>query len=327
VVISQQKEKDSGESREKVMSIDPHTLASDLGARRELAANKWRADPLPTGRAAEAALQSEIDAHGLHEQIVQLETDGYAVLPPGKAAPIEIVARIKEVMLDIESRVDKTHLPNSGLGTTLFHMLPENSVFEAALMAPAPLTLVTYLLGYRAKLSQCTGLIKDRGAPALALHADHSGKFPAPWSMVSNYSVVTWVLTEYNRENGAVCVWPGSHRWGKPVPADLTMSHDHPDVRVLELEPGSVIIWHGSLWHGAVPRTADGRRMTLVLPHVRDAIQPQELFWASVTPEMIERNPARFATLMGLTSAGPWLQDGPDPKRLGMGPISGSQFD
>lgn len=124
------------------MSIDPRTLASELGVLRKLAENKWRADPLPTGRAAEAALQSEIEAHGLHEQIVQLETDGYAVLP-----------------------------------------------------------------------------------------------------------------------------------------------------------------------------------------HVRDAIQPQELFWVSVTPEMIERNPAWFATLMGLTSAGPWIQDGPDPKRLGMGPISGSQFD
>ena len=88
------------------MSIDPHTLASDLGGLRKLAENKWRADPLPTGRAAEAALQSEIEAHGLHEQIVQLETDGYAVLPPGKAAPIDIVARIKEAMLDIEEGAD-----------------------------------------------------------------------------------------------------------------------------------------------------------------------------------------------------------------------------
>lgn len=42
---------------------------------------------------------------------------------------------------------------------------------------------------------------------------------------------------------------------------------------------------------------------------------------------MIERNPARFSTLMGLTSAGPWLQDGPDPLRLGMGPTSESHYE
>ena len=310
------------------MAIDRFALAADLAELRALAREKWDEDPLPVGPAATERLQADIDVHDLHENVVQLETDGYTVMAPGQAAPIEIIERIKEALLELEQRMNTNNLgAQSGLGTTLFHMLPEHRVFEEALMAAPSLTLVTYLLGYRAKLSQCTGLIKDSGAPALALHADHSGKFPAPWSNVSNYCVVTWVLTDYTRDNGAVCVWPGSHRWGKPVPPDMTMAHDHPEIRVLEVPAGSVIIWHGSLWHGAVPRTADGRRMTLVLPHVRDPIQPQELFWASVTPDMIERNPPRFCTLMGLTSAGPWLQDGPDPVRLAMGPGSGSQFE
>ena len=189
------------------------------------------------------------------------------------------------------------------------------------------LTLVSYLLGYRAKLSQCTGLIKGKGTPALPLHADHSGKFPAPWGPLANYCVITWVLTDYTRDNGAVCVWPGSHRWGRPVPPDLTMAHDHEDIRVLEIPAGSLIAWHGSLWHGAVPRQSDGQRVTLVLPHVRDALQPQELFWATTTPEMLKRNGPRFGTLMGLTSAGPWIADGPSPSRLAMGPLLGSPFE
>jgi hypothetical protein len=310
------------------VAIDRYALAKEMRALRGLARDKWQQDPLPVGPAATQQLQADIDVYELHKNIVQLETDGYTVIPPGKAAPVAIIERIKDAMLELATRVDTGSLGSqSGLGSTLFHMLPEHEVFEEALMAGPSLTLVTYLLGFRAKLSQCTGLIKDSGAPALALHADHSGKFPAPWSKLSNYSVVTWVLTDYTRENGAVCVWPGSHRWGKPVPPDMVMAHDHEEVRVLEVPAGSVIIWHGSLWHGAVPRTAEGRRMTLVLPHVRDPVQPQELFWASVTPEMVERHPARFCTLMGLTSAGPWLQDGPDPARLAMGPTSGSQFE
>ena len=310
------------------MSIDRYALAAELAELRRLAAAKWQQDPLPSGPAATKALQQNIAKFELEANIAQLETDGYTVLPPGKAAPIEIIERIKDAMLRLEGRVDGNQLgENSGLGGTLFHMLPEDPVFEEALMSEVALTLVTYLLGHRAKLSQCTGLIKGQGTPALALHADHSGKFAAPWSMQSNYSVVTWVLTDYTRDNGAVCVWPGSHRWGRPVPADLTMAHDHEEIRVLEIPAGSLIVWHGSTWHGAVPRESDGRRMTLVLPHVRDAVQPQELFWASVTPQMIERNAARFCTLMGLTSAGPWIQDGPDPGRLAMGPISGSQYD
>ncbi|MEE2783880.1 MAG: phytanoyl-CoA dioxygenase family protein [Pseudomonadota bacterium] len=308
--------------------IDRYALADEMGEMRRLAAEKWAADPLPNGPEATAALQGNIAKFGLEANIAQLETDGYTVLPPGKAGPLELIERIKAAMLEIEQRVSTDNLGDqSGLGTTLFHMLPEDRAFEEALMSEVALTLVTYLLGYRAKLSQCTGLIKGKGTPALGLHADHSGKFAAPWSMQANYSVVTWVLTDYTRDNGAVCVWPGSHRWGRPVPPDMMMAHDHEEIRVLEIPAGSMIIWHGSTWHGAVPRVSDDRRMTLVLPHVRDAIQPQELFWASVTPEMIERNPARFCTLMGLTSAGPWLQDGPDPTRIAMGPVSGSQFD
>ena len=309
------------------MSIDRYALAQELDSLRKLARAKWLQDPLPVGREAENRLRDEINATDLQNHVLDLETDGYTVLPPGKAAPLEFFDEIRDVMDHLSSRAKTDNLPDSGLGKTLFHMLPENRVFENAVMAAAPLTLVTYLLGYRAKLSQCTGLIKESGAPALAIHADHSAKFPAPWSMVSNYCVVTWVLTDYTRENGAVCVWPGSHLKGQPVPTDLAAAHDREEIRVLEVPKGSVIVWHGSLWHGAVPRTASGRRMTLVLPHVRDGIQAQELFWASTTEEMIERNGPRFATLMGLTSAAPWIQDGPNLERLAMAPFGGSKFE
>ena len=310
------------------MAIDRFQLEVELNALRDLALRKWKDDPLPAGRAASERLKREIEENDLHKNIAELETDGYTILPPGKSAPLDLIERIKTAMdrLAQSKRTDSTeHSP--GLGSSLFHMLPEDPVFEEALMAPAPLTLVSYLVGYRAKLSQCTGLIKDQGAPALGLHADHSGKFPAPWGKLSNYTVVTWVLTDYTRENGALCVWPGSHRFSRPVPPDMTMAHDHEDIRVIEVPAGSVIAWHGSLWHGAVPRTAEGNRMTLVLPHVRDSVQAQELFWASTTPKMIERNPARFCTLMGLTSLYPWIQDGPGIERLQMVPWAGSQFE
>ena len=309
------------------MSIDQVTLARELNHLRELAQKKWEEDPLPTGRDAEVRLKKEIQALALESHITDFETDGYTVLPPGTAAPIELFDEIASVMEGLAKRLKTDNPAVSGLGETLYHMLPEHPAFERALMARAPLTLVTYLLGYRAKLSQCTGLIKDSNVPALGIHADHSAKCPAPWSPISNYSVVTWVLTDYTRENGAVCVWPGSHLRGQPVPENLVMAHDHPEMRVLEIPRGSVIIWHGSLWHGALPRTASGRRMTLVLPHVRDSVQPQELFWSSVTEEMISRNPPRFCTLMGLTSGPPWFQDGPDREQFVMSPYGGSKFE
>ena len=309
------------------MPLDTKPLIAHLAELRALAMAKYDAEPLPTGDAARATLGRELDALDLKAHVADLETDGYTVLPPGKAKPVAFFDELRETLLRLAVDDSSRNLgPESGLGSTLFHLLPRARILEEALLAPAPLALVTYLLGYRAKLSQSTGLIKEAGAKPLAIHADHSGKIPAPWPSVAQYCNVTWVTTDYTRENGAVCVWPGSHRFCRPVPPDLVMAHDHPEVVVLEIPKGSVIVWHGSLWHGAVPRTSAGRRVTLVFPHVRDHVQAQELYWASTTPEMIERNNSRFCALMGLYSAYPWIEDGP-PRTLALTPRSGSQFE
>ena len=309
------------------MALDTKPLIAHLAEVRALAMAKYDAEPLPTGDAARATLGQELDALDLKAHVADLETDGYTVLPPGKAKPVTFFDELRDTLLRLAVDDSSRNLgPESGLGSTLFHLLPRAPILEEALLAPAPLALVTYLLGYRAKLSQSTGLIKEAGAKPLAIHADHSGKIPAPWPSVAQYCNVTWVTTDYTRENGAVCVWPGSHRFCRPVPPDLVMAHDHPEVVVLEIPKGSVIVWHGSLWHGAVPRTSAGRRVTLVFPHVRDHVQAQELYWASTTPEMIERNNSRFCALMGLYSAYPWIEDGP-PRTLALTPRSGSQFE
>ena len=309
------------------MPLDTKPLIAHLAELRALAMAKYDAEPLPTGDAARAILGQELDALDLKAHVADLETDGYTVLPPGKAKPVAFFDELRDTLLGLAADDCSRNLgPESGLGSTLFHLLPRARILEEALLAPAPLALVTYLLGYRAKLSQSTGLIKEAGAKPLAIHADHSGKIPAPWPSVAQYCNVTWVTTDYTRENGAVCVWPGSHRFCRPVPPDLVMAHDHPEVVVLEIPKGSVIVWHGSLWHGAVPRTSAGRRVTLVFPHVRDHVQAQELYWASTTPEMIERNNSRFCALMGLYSAYPWIEDGP-PRTLALTPRSGSQFE
>ncbi len=309
------------------MALDTQPLVAHLAALRALAMEKFEAAPLPAGDAARATLARELEALDLKPHVAELETDGYTVLPPGKAAPLAFFDELRETLLTLrEDDASRDLGPQSGLGKTLFHLLPRARIVEDALLAPAPLALVTYLLGYRAKLSQSTGLIKNSDAGPLAIHADHSGKIPAPWPSVAQYCNVTWVTTDYTRAGGAVCVWPGSHRFCRPVPADLTMAHDHPEVRVLELPKGSVIVWHGSLWHGAVPRTDDGERVTLVLPHVRDHMQAQELYWATTTPAMIARHGSRFCALMGLYSAYPWLDDGP-PDTLALTPRSGSQFE
>lgn len=296
------------------MPIDHVSMMRELARLRELAARKVEADRLPVELNAQLHARAELGGLGLDQHAVDLETRGYTILPPGTAAPLEFCDQLRETILEIARQDQPEALgPGKPRGRLVWHLLARDQIFEKALMAPAPLALVAYLMGYRAKLSQCTGAIKDNSSTAaFELHADQSRKVPAPWPSDAQYCTVTWALTDYDRDNGAVCVVPGSHKLCADVPESMVSAHDHPSVEVVEAPAGSVIVWHGGLWHGAVPRTAPGERVTLIMPMVRFHLLPQELFWASTTPEMIERNSARFAALMGLLGGWPWGADGPD---------------
>ncbi len=80
---------------------------------------------------------------------------------------------------------------------------------------------------------------------------------------------------------------------------------------MIEAAAGSLIVWHSNLWHGAVPRTADGTRVTLVMFAMRSQMRTQEDYAFTTTREMIERSPARFSVLTGLLSEVSWAGIGP----------------
>ena len=65
------------------MAIDAIELARELNDLRARAAKKLVDEPLPIGRDATLRLQDEIRKHDLASHIVELDTDGYTVLPPG----------------------------------------------------------------------------------------------------------------------------------------------------------------------------------------------------------------------------------------------------
>ena len=70
----------------------------------------------------------------------------------------------------------------------------------------------------------------------------------------------------------------------------------------LEVPAGSLIIWHGNSWHGALPSKQHGYRVSYVQYFSRPsaASDVPRNYQSVVTPEMLARNPKRFATLLGV---------------------------
>ena len=197
-------------------------------------------------------------------------------------------------------------------GRNFSYLLFEDEAFQEAILNPVVGTLVTHLLGENAILSNCLAFIKGPGNDDLALHCDNV-YVSAPFPMHAQVCNATWLLTDYSKEDGALCFVPGSHQYGRhPEPGEGLA-----DRVAIEAPAGSLAFWHGNTWHGAFARTKPGVRMNLINAFMRMHMRPQEPYRENVTREQLERWPPRFATLLGKHVGYGWKEEGPDYTKLG----------
>jgi hypothetical protein len=275
---------------------------------------------------AEAAtsLWADVTRHGLESHVAELEVLGYTVVPPGKVAPAGFAQTLLQTVLDVYERRHGRQLdvgattdmndPASSLGVHLAYLLLEDPIFQQAVLNPVVLTLADYMLGRNCVVYDCVSLIKGPGGPDLAVHCDNvmvSSPFP-PHDLVCNF---TWALTDYSEENGALFMIPGSHK-----------QYRHPrsgeglDDRIIVTAPaGSLIVWTGRTWHGALSRTAPGVRVNLITAMCRPFIRPQEPYREDVEQELLERNDPRLARLLGQHINYGWREEGPQGEPLPAG--------
>jgi hypothetical protein len=270
---------------------------------------------LPISPAAED-LWSEIVRLGLERNIAELEVRGFTVILPDKAAPKGFAQRLRAAILDVsekrtgvrpDEQMGATHARDPRpFGQLMSYMLFEDPVFQEAMCNPVGTTLVRYLLGETAMASNCIAIVKGPGGVDLGLHADNAlvhAPFPSN-QMVCN---VTYALSDYSRENGALCFVPGSQKYYRHPVGDEGL-----DQRVaVECPAGSMIFWGGNTWHGAFARTAPGLRVNLLMAFMRPFMRPQEPYREDVSQEVLDANPPIFARFMGQHLNYGWREEGP----------------
>jgi ectoine hydroxylase-related dioxygenase (phytanoyl-CoA dioxygenase family) len=80
-----------------------------------------------------------------------------------------------------------------------------------------------------------------------------------------------WALTDFTEENGATRIIPGSHlRDHSPVYGK------HYDSIPAEMKKGSVLVWHGSLWHGGGANRTSERRVGIAMNYCAGWVRQQE---------------------------------------------------
>jgi ectoine hydroxylase-related dioxygenase (phytanoyl-CoA dioxygenase family) len=103
-----------------------------------------------------------------------------------------------------------------------------------------------------------------------------------------------WALTDFTEANGATRVIPGSHL------ADHSPEYGHPfDSIAAEMPKGSVLLWHGSLWHGGGANATSERRVGLAMNYCAGFARQQENQQLGIPRDIAAHFSPRLRQLVG----------------------------
>ena len=316
------------------------------------------AKPATSAAQNERPLQGVTDAAfaslmkmGLGQYVAELENFGYTVVPPELSGASDLLKPLLKAISRISAERNNGTKPDfktgashsEGMGPAgqhLFFLLGEDPVFQQAMMNPVVVNFVKYLMPDPI-ISSVTSMLKGPGIMPLQLHSDQPIQ-PIPRSLVCN---TTYLLSDYTRDNGALCFVPGSHKLmrnpglaenfhelmrnpglaenfslgdlsqkevGQKLKAGELTIKSAPNAKAVEAKKGSLVIWHGNTWHGAFNRTNAGLRVNLIVYWCSASLRPQEPYREQLSDAVIKAGGEEFAQLIGRGIHHGWMSEGPE---------------
>jgi ectoine hydroxylase-related dioxygenase (phytanoyl-CoA dioxygenase family) len=210
----------------------------------------------------EATVRQHVDA---------IDRDGYTVLErvidpallDALAADLERLEREYEV-------VPSDNSFEGGHTVRIYNLLALGKLYEEIPVHPEVLPVVEGVLDPGCLVSSLSSISIMPGEGAQPIHADDQ-LIPLPKPHVPTVCNTMWALTDFTEENGATRIIPGTHR------ADASPDYGAPyDSMAAEMSRGSVLVWHGSLWHGGGANRSAATRVGIAMNYCAGWIRQQE---------------------------------------------------
>jgi ectoine hydroxylase-related dioxygenase (phytanoyl-CoA dioxygenase family) len=235
-----------------------------------------------------------LDPDRFADHAKQLDEDGYTIVED--AIEPELVAELAAALLDLERFFDVQPAGNSFEGAAtlrVYNLLALGRVWERVPVHASVLPLVEHVLDPGCLISSLSSITILPGESAQPIHADDQ-LLPIPKPHVPTVCNSMWALTDFTGANGATRIVPGSHR------ADHSPDYGAPyDSIAAEMPRGSVLIWHGSLWHGGGANATDEPRVGIAMNYCAGYIRQQENQQLGIPPEIAARFEPRLRELAG----------------------------
>ena len=205
------------------------------------------------------------------DSLAEIDEVGYTILE--NAIEPDLIDALNDELVGLERHLGAVPATNSFEGTKtvrIYNLLAYQSEFARIPVHPAILPVAESVLDPGLLISSLSSIAIDPGETAQPIHADDQ-VIPLPKPHPATVCNTMWALTDFTEANGATRVIPGTHK------ADCSPDYGHPyDSVPAEMAKGSVLVWHGSLWHGGGANTTDTRRVGIAMNYCAGYIRQQE---------------------------------------------------
>jgi ectoine hydroxylase-related dioxygenase (phytanoyl-CoA dioxygenase family) len=235
-----------------------------------------------------------VDEAAVAQHVKAVANDGYTIVE--HAIEPDLVDALRRDLRQLETFFEVEPAANSFEGhhtLRVYNLLAFGPRFEQIPVHPNVLPIIEGVLDPGCLISSLSSISIQPGETAQPIHADDQ-LIPIPKPHPPTVCNSMWALTDFTEANGATRLVPGTHL------ADHSPDYgaDY-DTIPAEMPAGSVLIWHGSLWHGGGANTTDDTRMGIAMNYCAGYIRQQENQQHGLPRETVERFSPRLRQLVG----------------------------
>jgi len=236
---------------------------------------------------------TEPSAAAKQAHLDRIATQGYSIVED--AIDPDVIDALNEDLLRLERELDITPAHNDFEGEAtvrIYNLLVHGALYEQIPVHPTMLPLVEGVLDAGCLVSSLSSISIGPGETAQPIHADDQ-LIPLAKPHAPTVCNTMWALTDFTEENGATRIIPGTHLEDNP---DYFGTYDSIPA---EMAKGSVLIWHGSLWHGGGANRSNERRVGIAMNYCAGYIRQQENQQLGIPRDIARQFSPRLRELVG----------------------------
>jgi ectoine hydroxylase-related dioxygenase (phytanoyl-CoA dioxygenase family) len=235
-----------------------------------------------------------LDSKTIQAHLERVQRDGYTIIE--NAIEPDLVEELGKDIRRLESELSIQPAGNSFEGAhtlRIYNLLVYGKLYERIPVHENVLPIVEGVLDPGCLISSLSTIHILPSEMAQPIHADDQ-LMPVAKPHVPFVCNTMWAMTDFTEANGATRILPESHL------RDHSPNYGQAYESVpAEMSRGSVLVWHGSLWHGGGANRTDQPRLGIAMNYCAGFIRQQENQQLGIPREIAAGFSKRLQELVG----------------------------